>query len=339
MKVAESPVRASSASEGSRPFAASYLLALAVGALGVIVLFGVTLVGLDSVGRLPPPQLANNLCIDEKLRYLHASSAFDAPSYKPNVLAVGSSVSWRTFDGDAVERATDGQVQSFNGGFCGLRMNETAFTTRYFLDRYPSVREVVTIIAPQDMTDCRNPRAQLFDPGDADRYIYGDAWVFPLYLKYFDPFTFIKNVVLMKTMFRWGVAFDRYGGLPIATEEHQTRLVYGTLDAYDSSCFTALHDLATELRSEGRRLVVASMPMHPGWLDRYDPEGRRMPQFEHRIDEALAGTGATYWRPQGFTLKRDDFVDAIHIRWSAAQDFSRALVEETHLGQSSLKRD
>ena len=339
MKAAESPVRMSAASEGVRPFSSRYLLALAIGALGVIVLFACALVGLDSVGRLPPPQLANNLCVDEKLRYLQASSAFDAPSFQPAVLAVGSSVSWRTFDGEAVDRASGGRVQSFNGGFCGLKMNETAFTTRYFLDRYPSVREVVTIIAPQDMTDCRNARAQLFDPNDADDYIYGDAWVFPLYLKYFDPFTFIKNVVRMKRAFRWGVAFDRYGGLPIATEEHQTRLVYGKLDAYDPSCFAALRGLANELRAEGRRLVVASMPMHPGWLDRYDPERQRMPQFERRIDEALADTGATYWRPKHFALERDDFVDAIHIRWSAAQDFSRALVEETRLGQASFKRD
>jgi hypothetical protein len=215
-------------------------------------------------------------------------------------------------------------------------MNETAFTTRYFLDHYPSVREVVTILAPQDMTDCRTARKELFDPDDADRYIYGDAWVFPLYLKYFDPFTFIKNAVLMKTKFRWGLVFDRYGGSPIDTEERSARLVYGALDAYDSTCFAALRGLATELRAEGRRLVVASMPMHPAWLERYDLQRQRMPQFEQRIDEALAGTGATYWRPKSFALEPEDFVDAIHIRWTAAQDFSRALVEETRLGQASL---
>jgi hypothetical protein len=333
MKAADSPIHTNVRAEGARGFALTYLLAMAVGALSVIALFGVALVSLDSVGRLPPPQLANTLCIDEKLRFLHASSAFDAPSFQPTVMAVGSSVSWRTFDGEAVERATAGRAQPFNGGFCGLKMHETAFSTRYFLTRYPSVRDVVTILAPQDMTDCRNSRAQLFDPADVDGYVYGDAWVFPLYLKYFDPFTFVKNVIFTQAGFRWGLVFDRFGGSPIDTEERSARLVYGALDAYDPECFRALSDLATELRADGRRLVVATMPLHPAWLDLYDPQRRHVPQFEQRIDAALAGTGAVHWRPLAFTLEADDFVDAIHIRWSAAQDFSRALVEETRLGQ------
>jgi hypothetical protein len=337
MKAAESPIRATVPAEGARPFALSYLLALAVGGLSVIVLFGVALVSLDSVGRLPPPQLANTLCIDEKLRFLRASSSFDAPSHRPTVLAVGSSVSWRTFDGEAVERATAGRATPFNGGFCALKMNETAFTTRYFLERYPSVRDVVTILAPQDMTDCRNARAQIFDPHDVDRYVFGDTWVFPLYLKYFDPFSFVKNIFRMRNAFRWGFAFDRYGGLPIDTKEIHARLIYGNLEAYDAECFTALRGLASELKADGRRLVVATMPLHPDWLERYDPQHRRVSQFEQRIDDALAGTGAVHWRPKGFTLQRDDFVDAIHIRWSAAQGFSRALVEETHLGQLRIE--
>jgi hypothetical protein len=335
MKAAESPIHATTQSEGARHFTPSYLLALAIGALGVIALFGVTLVALEGAGRLPPPQFANNLCIDEKLRFLRSSAIFDDPAFAPEVLAVGSSVTWRTLDGEAVERATSGRARFFNGGFCGLKVNETAFTMRYFLERYPSVREVVTVLAPQDLTDCRASDTRVFDAADVDRYVYGNAWVFPLYLKYFDPFTFAKNVALIanKDVFRWNRGFDRFASLPMDTTDTPERLVYGKLDAFDPACFEALRDLAVELRDGGRRLIVATMPMNPAWVSRYDPQRRLMWQFTQRVREALAGTTATLWDSHAaLALRREDFLDAIHIRWSAARNYSRALVRETGLG-------
>lgn len=336
MKAAESPIHAAAPADGARPFTPSYLLALAVGALGVIVLFGLTLVGLDQAGRLPPPQLANNLCIDEKLRFMRTSAIFDDARFAPEILAVGSSVTWRTLDGEAVERATAGRARFFNGGFCGLKVNETAFTMRYFLERYPSVREVVTILAPQDLTDCRATDTRVFDTADVDRYIYGDAWVFPLYLKYFDPFTFAKNVFLIASqdVFRWNRGFDRFASLPMDTTDTPERLVYGKLNAFDSTCFEALRSLASELHEGGRRLIVATMPMNPAWVARFDPQRRLMPHFAQRVREALAGTAATLWDAHAaLALRREDFLDAIHIRWSAARVYSQTLVRETGLGQ------
>ncbi len=336
VKAAESPIRASAPAEGTHTFAPSYLLAMAVGALGIIVLFALTMVSLDRAGYLPPPQIANNLCVDEKLRFLRNSPVFDSPSFAPDVLAVGSSVTWRTLDGEAVERAAAGRARFFNGGFCALKVNETAFTMRYFLERYPSVREVVTILAPQDLTDCRTTDARVFDAADVDSYVYGNAWIFPLYLKYFDPFTFAKNVYILrsKDLFRWNRGFDRFGSLPMDTREINHKLVYGKLEPFDPACFDALRALAKEVQAGGRRLIVATMPMNPAWVDRYDQQHQLMPRFVELVRTALTGTSATLWDAHtALSLRREDFLDAIHIRWSAAQDFSRALVEETRLGQ------
>jgi hypothetical protein len=338
MKAAESSTGQAIPRQEPRHFAAGYLLAMVIGATGLIVFVGLVLVALSSLGHLPPPQFANSLCIDEKLRFLRESPVLAAPGYQPDVLIAGSSVSWRHFDGEAVEQATGGRAKAFNGAFCGLTMSETVFATRYFLARYPSVREVVTIMAPQDLTKCSAKRPQIFQPEDVDRYVYGDGWAFPFYLKYFDPYTFVKNVVrkASNTVFRWGPAFDRFAALPIATDEPQSRLVYGPLDAYDPACFEALGALADELEASGRRLIVAAMPMHPAWLDRYDPERRRMRELEAGLAQALAGSRAVLWHPRTFALRADDFVDAIHIRWSAAKAFSYALVQETGLGQMAV---
>lgn len=336
MTAYEASDREAASPSDARQFAPRYLWAMATGALAVVAFFAATLVGLDRLGHLPPPQIANDLCADEKLRFLRNSPAFRSPAFAPDVLIVGSSVSLRQFDGEAVEHVTNGRVRALNGGFCGLKINETAFATRFFLGRYPSIQEVVTVVAPQDLTKCRSSEAEIFDAGDVRRYVYGDAWVLPFYLKYFDPFTFAKNVYMLAAghVFRWSSGFDRYGALPYDTDQRQTRLVYGALAAFDPTCFQALRALADELKAENRRLVVAAMPMHPHWTARYDPERRRMRELEARLDDALAGTGAQLWRPGTFALTADDYVDAIHIRWSAAKRFSRALARETGLGQA-----
>ena len=51
------------------------------------------------------------------------------------------------------------------------------------------------------------------------------------------------------------------------------------------------------------------------------------------IQRAVAGTGAIFWDAnRDFQMNPSDFTDAIHIRWSAAKVFSRALVLATGLG-------
>jgi hypothetical protein len=320
--------------ERGRRFTMAYLLAVIGGAFATLCFFWFGLVILDHSNVLPPPQLANNLCVDEKLHYLR-----DTPINPPDVLAVGSSVTWRAFDGDSVTAATGGRAVTLNGAFCGLKLNQTVFTARYYLERYPHIRDVITIIAPQDAAECSKTDPHVFNATDVDRYVYSGAWSFPFYLKYFDPFTFIKNVAILSNL-KGGelpfdvMKFDRYGGALLDTRLSQPDLVYRGLPPLDPACFSALRELARELSDAGKRLIVVTMPLHPNWIEKYDPRHTVLTELAANIRSTLAGTSAVFWNAdKSFAMAPDSFIDAIHIRRSAAQNFSRVLVSETGLGQ------
>jgi hypothetical protein len=62
-----------------------------------------------------------------------------------------------------------------------------------------------------------------------------------------------------------------------------------------------------------------------------------MKQLAADVAGALAGSSASLWVPgTDLPLNADAFIDAIHLRWSAARVFSRAIVGATGLGQASL---
>lgn len=315
-------------------FSITYLVAALSSIAGLLALFGLGLAALGHIGNLPPPQLTNNLCLDVKLEYLRSHNFAS-----PTVMAVGSSVAWRSFDGDAVTRATNGRAVTFNAAFCGMKMNQTTFTAAYFLAHNPSIRDVLTIIAPQDMTECSDARTRVFDPRDVDDYVYRRRWPFPLYLEYFDPLTMAKNIAILRTMQAGklpldSLVFDRYGSAPLDTTLSAHDLVYGALPPFDPTCLAALRQLAEDTAAEQRRLVVVTMPINPEWKDRYDPDGRIVRDLATAIRSTLAGTPTTFWDADAaMAMTPSAFIDAIHIRWSAAKTFSRALVQATELGK------
>src|SRR5687767_7950098 len=124
-------------------FSPRYLAALAGGAAAALLFFVGGLAGLERMGRLPPPALTNSLCLDEKLANLRDRHAHETPS----LIAIGSSVAWRHFDGSAVVRRAP-EALPLNGGFCGLNLRQSVFAADWLLERYPSAREVVAIVAP-----------------------------------------------------------------------------------------------------------------------------------------------------------------------------------------------
>jgi hypothetical protein len=311
-----------------------YLATVAGAALAFLSLLWLGLAWLDHFDLLPPPQLSNNLCIDQKLAYLR-----EHPVRRPTILATGSSVTWRNFDSSAVLQASGGRAVPLNGAFCGLKMNQTTYVTEYLVGRMPSVQAVMTILAPQDLTDCSNTNSRVFDIGDVDDFVFRRSSEFAFYLKYFDPLTLIKNVFILRAMRKGGLPFDeirmdRYGDAPIDTEASRD-LTYGALPPPDPVCLEALQKLAYDLAAGGRRLTVVTMPLDPTWKKQYDPDGAVMRNMTHDIRQALAGSGAVFWDANhDFAMDPDAFIDAIHIRWSAAKTFSRALIAATGLGRA-----
>jgi hypothetical protein len=217
-------------------------------------------------------------------------------------------------------------------------MNQIRFATDYFVNRFPSIRQVVTIVAPEDLSDCATTNPRVFNPQDVDDLVYGRGEEFWLYLKYFDPMTLAKNALMLKNMREGGHPLDvmtinRFGDSPLDTSASREDLVYGTAPPPDPVCLDALRRLAAELDAKNVSFIVVTMPLSPLWKAQYDPDGSVMRNLTQKVEGALAGSTTRFWdADRDFPMNPGDFIDAIHVRWSAARTFSRALVVATGLG-------
>lgn len=308
-----------------------YLLAVAIGLFGALGGFWLFLFGLHATDNLPPPAFSNSLCVDEKLNFLRDNPLERA---QPDLLVVGSSVAWRHFDGAAVVDASP-QTRPLNGAFCGLRANQSVYVANWLLDREPSIRRVVMIVDPLDFAGCWRVRDAVFDREDVDAYVYGQASPWWYYVRYFAPVSLLRNAMSVKAQRAARIemdplVFNRYGDGPLVTDNDRG-LYYGSPEALDPNCFDALQDLAARLQREGRDLTVVSTPLHPEWKAMQDPSGVFLADFDARLLGALVGTSASYWNAdREWSTPVASFVDAIHLRWSAAQDFSVALAERLY---------
>ncbi|HAV06508.1 hypothetical protein HBN77_05570 [Pseudomonas sp. WS 5018] len=321
---------------------ASYLLGVFAGLFAMLGAFAALLAWLHHSDNLPPPAFSNSLCVDEKLRFLRHN-----PIDQPNLLVIGSSVAWRHVDGDVL-RSSAPELRPFNGAFCGLHANQSAYVADWLLDRQPSIRQVVMIVDPLDFAGCWKVPDAVFDREDADHYVYQQASRWGYYMRYFSPRSLLRNARTIKAQraneIEWDpLVFTRHGDGPLEPRADRG-LFYGEPDPLDNSCFAALGRLSERLRQEQRQLLVVSTPLHPQWKARFDADSNFLTRFDTKLSAAIAGHGgAKYWNAdQEWVAPPGAFVDAIHLRWSAVQDFSEALAdqlreaEQARLGESVL---
>ncbi len=293
---------------------ASYLLGVFAGLFGMLGAFAALLAWLHHSDNLPPPAFSNSLCVDEKLRFLRHN-----PIDQPNLLVIGSSVAWRHVDGDVL-RSSAPELRPFNGAFCGLHANQSAYVADWLLDRQPSIRQVVMIVDPLDFAGCWKVPDAVFDREDADHYVYQQASRWGYYMRYFSPRSLLRNARTIKAQRANEIEWD-----PLV--------------------FTRHGDGPLEPRADrGRQLLVVSTPLHPQWKVKFDADGHFLARFDTKLSAAIAGHGgAKYWNAdQEWLAPPGAFVDAIHLRWSAVHDFSEALAdqlreaEQARLGESVL---
>lgn len=316
----------------SRPFPvrASYLVAVFAGGLGTLGILLGLLVALQRTGNLPPPAIANNICIDEKLAFLR-----DHPPQEPNLLIIGSSVGWRHFDSEAVADEAPG-VRPLNGAFCGLRVNQTAFAANWLLDRLPTVRDVVMIASPQDFETCTSYPAAAFDRGAADSFVFEHAWRWGYYFRHFDPVSLVRNANRIKAMRRRELTFTRYGDGPLVLATDGGSLEYGEVRRLEGACFAALRSMALEIAGRGQRFLVVTTPLNPKWKEIYDSDAAIRTNLERGIAASLADTGAKHWNGDvGMRMELAAFTDAIHLRWSAVREFSHAMIRQLRLAHAA----
>ncbi len=299
------------------------------GAIAGFVTVSALFAALGQTEYLPPPPLANNLCIDEKLAFLR-----DHPPVDPNFLVVGSSIAWRNIDSSVVARDMPGS-RPVNGAFCAMSIHQAAATAEWLIEQWTSIEEVLLIVGPQDFKNCRDP-ARVFDFDDASQFVFERKPSWRFYLRYFDPVSLLRNAILRArrandplTQAR-SVALTEYGDGPIETRGRD--LLFGHLPKLDQLCFDALYSLATRLSNEGRKVMVVATPIHPEWTALYDADGAVRDNFARGVEKALMNTGAEYWNAEeaGILSGADAFVDAVHMRWSAAGNFTKQILRELH---------
>ena len=319
----ESPAASGTTSSSATLFR-RYLLALSAGLLGALGLFWLALFGLERTENLPPPAFSNNLCVDEKLDFLRNN-----PIEAPNLLIIGSSVAWRHVDGDALVREIPA-AKPLNGAFCGLFANQAVYVANWLLDREPSIRHVVMVADPQDFTGCWRVPDAVFSRTDVDAYLAEQATPWGYYMRYFSPRSLVRNALTIKDqragLSEWDpLVFNRYGDGPLVTDDSRA-LLYGQPEALDRNCFNALKALSQRLEQEGRSFTMVATPLHPQWKEKYDADGSFLADFDNRILASLGDGGALYWNAdKDWQAPLSAFVDAVHLRWSAAQQFSGAL--------------
>ena len=165
-----------------------YLATILGGAvMGLAALVGLY-IGMGFTQDMPPPSLANTLCIDEKLEFLRGR-----PQINPNVLTVGSSIAWRNID-SAVLAENLPDAQPLNGAFCAMRVHQSLAVGEWFIQRWPSIDEMLLVVGSQDFVDCRDS-AEVFDFESAHDYTFAGKPSWSFYLRYADPVSFIRNAI------------------------------------------------------------------------------------------------------------------------------------------------
>jgi len=298
-----------------------YLLGLLLGGFLALLLFVALLASLAMRGALPPPQIANSLCLDEKLAWMQ-----EHPPGAPNLLVVGSSVAWRHFNSAEAVRANPA-LRPYNAGLCGISIGQTEKVVASLLKRLNTVHQMVLIASPVDFSDCSSANPANFDMEAADRFVFQRSPAYHFYLRYFDPGTLLMNSFNLRAERSDSTSFDSlvinsFGDGPLDPPRPR-KLLYGEAQ-FDPRCFSALQRIAKLTQRQGVSLFVSLTPLNPRWVDQFDKNGLVQQQLRQQAKAALAGTGATLVLPP--KLPERAFFDAIHLRWRYTGIFTRMLV-------------
>jgi hypothetical protein len=269
--------------------------------------------------RLAPPAISPLASFDLKLRFLRNHAALD-----PQILAVGSSITWRQLDGAAFERSAHRRF--LNGATANLKIHQTRDLLEFYLAHYRNVRTVLVMVGPPDFEDCSDEPARTFDHEDAAAYVFG-RWPEPyFYLRYFAPQRYAQAVLTLagrQAEFTGDLFHDRYGSGPLKVPKSMMRgLRYGPVQA-DPACIDALIDLSHALAARRRHLVIVFPPLHPEYRGSYPEVMEWLRDAAKRVEAGtkIDGTKVVllYDHPDFVAA---DFFDAVHLQWPSAKRLS-----------------
>lgn len=307
-------------------FAAGLLTGL-IGVLGSLVAVGVGLAQF-APDRMPAPALSSLVHLDEKLRFIR-----EHRDYKPTILAVGSSVTWRQLAGKPFDALPGRSARFLNAGTAHLRVHQTRAMAGFLLDHYPGVETLIVMVSMPDFENCRSEPETLFDPRDAARYAFDDWPAFYFYFHYVSPMRYVRtamSLVERRTPLTGDLYLDEYGSGPVQVPKSKDLgLRYGEIEA-DPACVDALDGLIADLEARNVQLLLVFTPIHPDYRARYPETTARLSKIAEYI-ETKAGARArsaivlNLIRDDSFAA--DNFYDAFHLQWNAAQVLSGHIAE------------
>lgn len=269
----------------------------------------------------PAPPLTRLAALDEKLRFLR-----EHPEIDPRILAVGSSITWRQLAGNSFDRAAGGRRHFLNGATVSLQIHQTGDLLDFYLDNYPRVRTVLIMAGLPDFTNCSTEPRAVFDHAAARAYVFQRwpaAW---FYLRYFSPQRFARTAMTLaerQTPLTGDLYLDAYGSGPLQVPDESKRgLRYQAMEP-DPACVTALVELSEALNNRGVNLVLVFPPLHPEYRRAYPgvvsatcriARDVEMATRRHKTDLLVL--------PQDVGFADEDFFDAFHLQYAAAQRLS-----------------
>jgi hypothetical protein len=311
---------------GARAYMLSFFAAMLLCAVG----FSTMLAVLSAARRLPAPPVSGTYCIDEKLAWLkHNPDALAS-----NVIAVGSSVTWRNLDFSVLSPAARSAVGGVvNAAPCFLRANQIRFMVHHLLQRRPEIHTVLTVLNPRDMEVCSTTPSAFYEPTLADAYLNGSVPDFWVYFRNLRAESFIRDIVQLPVRRQQELVYDRFGSGPITRNNPQLWYPFNP----ELSCYRELHSLATELSAKGVQFIVATLPVMPDWTKHHDPEAQTQRGFLADIETALSGTGAFLVDGQTkHPLPTPAFTDPAHLQWPVVADFTRFIWDEARRAGAKL---
>jgi hypothetical protein len=293
--------------------ASVYLRALGIAGLVYLSAGAAGLVGLDAIDRLPAPPISGTNCIDEKFKFLHETDI-----RSPDLIAVGSSVTWHSVDIAPFANRYGGAVTALNAAPCYLMVNETSFLIDFYLDNLPDVHTVLSVFAMRDFESCDGP-GDFFDTDEARRYIFerDPSWL--LYFKNFRPVGFIQDILHIQKM-RSGIdprntmKMDRFGSSKLLIEPPEIR----EDTRVSANCFQFVEKTARSLDGRGVQWIVVLLPPMPSWIDAYDTGGARDEFWRTNVASRLESTRAILLDgADDLPLQDTHFTDPAHIHWES----------------------
>jgi hypothetical protein len=285
---------------------------IAAGAAGFLLM----LFGLRLGDSLPAPPLTGTYCIDEKFKFLAEQDL-----EKTDLLAVGSSVTWRNLDLTPFVE-TGLFTNPVNAAPCYLRIDQTAFLTEFLLAHLPAVQTVISVVAPRDFDNCSDADRSFFSPEQAAPYVFGDASPVWIYAANFRPLQLIQDAVRARERRSNPRLVD-----PLVMGPYGSGPIEGARDwtppaSLDDKCFDALAEFEQMLGSRSVRLILVSFPLSPDWRFTQDPQGDFVRTYEARLRASLKRSETTFISSRLFSQDRSLYYDAVHFQWPAARVFS-----------------